>query len=127
VVNIATFELREQMNMTSENLPRATDEMRSAGLEAAPSRLVKPPRVAAAPAHLECVLHQVVTLPSNNPAEPNTAVFGRVIGIHIDESILTDGMIDMTRFKPIARLGYFDYSVVDNVFTMRRPKGQSYT
>ena len=48
-------------------------------------------------------------------------VFGQVIGIHIDDSIISDGMIDMNVFKPIARLGYFDYSVVDNVFTMRRP------
>jgi flavin reductase (DIM6/NTAB) family NADH-FMN oxidoreductase RutF len=62
-----------------------------------------------------------VELPCDKPGQSNLVVFGQVIGIHIDDSIISDGMIDMNVFKPIARLGYFDYSVVDNVFTMRRP------
>ena len=121
VANIATWELRDQMNLTSASVPRTVDEMREAGLDPAPCRLVKPPRVAATPANLECKYLETVSLPSEDPAEPNQAVFGQVIGIHIDESIITDGMIDMTKFKPIARLGYMDYTVVDNVFTMARP------
>jgi flavin reductase (DIM6/NTAB) family NADH-FMN oxidoreductase RutF len=48
-------------------------------------------------------------------------VFGRVVGIHISDEIVADGLIDMTRFRPIARLGYHDYTVVREVFTMRRP------
>ena len=64
---------------------------------------------------------ETVNLPSNNPDEPNNVVFGKVIGIHIDDSILRDGLIDMTAFRPIARLGYMDYTVVDTVFTMKRP------
>ncbi len=121
VANIATWELRDQMNLTSAAAPRTVDEMRQAGLDPAPCRLVKPPRVAATPANLECKYLETVSLPSEDPAEPNQALFGQVIGIHIDESIITDGMIDMTKFKPIARLGYMDYTVVDNVFTMARP------
>ncbi len=65
--------------------------------------------------------HQTVELPSDNPEQANLVVFGHVVGIHIDDSIINDGVIDMDVFKPIARLGYFDYSVVDNIFTMRRP------
>ena len=121
VANIATWELRDQMNLTSASVPRTVDEMREAGLDPAPCRLVKPPRVAATPANLECKYLETVSLPSEDPAEPNQALFGHVIGIHIDESIITDGMIDMAKFKPIARLGYMDYTVVDNVFTMARP------
>ncbi len=121
VANIATWELRDQMNLTSASVPRTVDEMREAGLDPAPCRLVKPPRVAATPANLECKYLETVVLPSEDPAEPNQALFGQVIGIHIDESIITDGMSDMTKFKPIARLGYMDYTVVDNVFTMARP------
>ncbi len=121
VANIATWELRDQMNLTSASVPRTVDEMREAGLDPAPCRLVKPPRVAATPANLECKYLETVSLPSEDPAEPNQALFGQVIGIHIDESIITDGMIDMTKFKPIARLGNMDYTVVDNVFTMARP------
>ncbi|MCW5751512.1 MAG: flavin reductase family protein [Alphaproteobacteria bacterium] len=121
VVNICTYELREKMSATSEHLPRDVNEMALAGLEPAPSRLVRPPRVAASPVNLECRVITSVKLPQTDPEEPNTTVFGEVIGIHISEDIITDGMIDMTKFRPIARLGYHDYTVVDTVFTMRRP------
>ena len=121
VVNIATWDLRDAMNKTSASAPHGEDEMALAGLEAAPSKLVKPPRVAASPVNLECVLLQTVALPADNPDEPNNTIFGRVVGIHISEAIITGGMIDMGKFKPIARLGYHDYAVVDHVFTMRRP------
>lgn len=122
VVNIVTWELREKMNVTSATLPRKIDEMKEAGLEPLPSRLVRPPRVAASPVNLECRHLQTVELPTNNPSAPNSAIFGQVIGIHIDDAILADGMIDMNRFKPVARLGYMDYTVVDNVFTLDRPR-----
>jgi flavin reductase (DIM6/NTAB) family NADH-FMN oxidoreductase RutF len=123
VCSIATWELREPMNLTSANAAHGVDEMALAGLAAAPSRLVRPPRVAAAPAALECVLHQIVELPSTRPDAANNTVFGRVVGVHINRAIIRDGLIDMTRFQPIARLGYNDYAVVrpDDVFTMRRP------
>jgi flavin reductase (DIM6/NTAB) family NADH-FMN oxidoreductase RutF len=124
VCSMATWELREPMNHSSIDAPRGVDEMKLAGLAPAPCRLVKPPRVAAAPAALECVLHQIVELPSSNPDTANNTVFGRVVGVHINRAIIKDGMIDMTRFQPIARLGYNDYAVVrpDDVFTMLRPR-----
>ena len=84
-------------------------------------RLVKPPRVKAAPLHLECLYHQTVDLPSDTPGTRNAIVLGRVIGIHIKDEVLTDGMVDMSKIKPIARLGYLDYTLVDLVFTMSRP------
>lgn len=121
VCNLATWELREPMNATSEHVPRSVDEFELAELTPSPSRLVAPPRVAESPVHLECTHLQTVELPSNDPERPTLVVFGRVVGIHIDDSIIRDGMIDMDVFKPIARLGYMDYTVVDNVFTMRRP------
>ena len=121
VCNLTTWELREPMNATSAHVPRSVDEFELAGLTPSPSRLVTPPRVAESPVHLECTHLQTVELPSNDPARPTLVVFGRVVGIHIDDSIIRDGMIDMGVFKPIARLGYMDYTKVDNVFTMRRP------
>jgi len=121
VCNLATWELREPMNATSEHVPRSVDEFELAGLTPSPSRLVTPPRVAESPVHLECTHLQTVELPSNDPERPTLVVFGRVVGIHIDDSIIRDGVIDMDVFKPIARLGYMDYTMVDNVFTMRRP------
>jgi flavin reductase (DIM6/NTAB) family NADH-FMN oxidoreductase RutF len=122
VVNIATWELREEMNASSASVPRAVDEMAMAGLEAAPSKLVRPPRVKASPVHFECRHVTTVELPADDPESPNNTVFGQVVGIHISDDILTEGMVDMAKFRPIARLGYFDYTVVDNVFTMPRPE-----
>ncbi len=122
VCNLATWELREKMNASSASLPRDRDEFQVAGLTPAASRLVSPPRVAESPVHLECLWIKTVPLPSNNPDEPNTVVFGKVIGIHIDDDVIKEGMIDMTKLKPIARLGYMDYTVIDNIFSMNRPK-----
>ncbi len=121
VCNLATWELREAMNASSAQVARSVDEFELAGLTPAPSRLVKPPRVKESPVHLECTHLKTVELPSNDPQRPNLVVFGKVVGIHIDDGIITDGMIDMNVFKPIARLGYMDYTMVDNVFSMRRP------
>lgn len=122
VCNLATFTLREKMNATSARLARDMDEFQVAGLTPTPSMLVKPPRVAESPVHLECLWLKTVPLPSSNADEPNTVVFGRVIGIHIEDSVIKDGLIDMAVLRPIARLGYMDYTVVDNVFSMNRPE-----
>jgi len=121
VANLATWELRDQMNETSAQVDPAVDEFTLAELEAVPARLVKPPRVKAAPIHMECLYHQTVELPCDVPGERNAIVLGRVVGIHIDDAVLTDGLVDMAKLKPIARLGYMDYTRVDLVFTMKRP------
>ncbi|MEE8444142.1 MAG: flavin reductase family protein, partial [Alphaproteobacteria bacterium] len=124
VVNMATWDLREVMNLTSAALPADVDEMALVGLTPAPSKLVKPPRVAESPINMECKVLQFVELPSDDPDARNTTIFGQVHGIHIDESVLTDGMVDVTKLKPIARMGYMDYAVVEQVFEMRRPSAE---
>ena len=120
VVNIATWALREAMNLTSGPAPHGVDEAALAKLELAPSRLVKPPRVAASPIHLECALHQAVELPSGKDG-PNHLVLGRVLGVHIADEVIVAGKVDINKVRPIARLGYHDYTVVDEIFTMVRP------
>src|ERR1700680_3983735 len=111
------------MNDTSAPYPRGIDEMRAAGLAPAPSRLVKPPRVAAAPCAMECKLLQIVTL---NDLAGRTldrhVAFGQVIGVHIGVRFVVDGLLDRAAMKPIARCGYSDYSVVEAVFSMTRPE-----
>jgi flavin reductase (DIM6/NTAB) family NADH-FMN oxidoreductase RutF len=120
VANIATWELREAVNLTSAGVESEHDEAALAGLAMEPSRLVKPPRVAASPIHLECALHQVVELPPGKRG-PNHLAIGRVLGIHIADAVLVDGKVDLRKVRPIARLGYHDYTVVDEIFTMVRP------
>jgi flavin reductase (DIM6/NTAB) family NADH-FMN oxidoreductase RutF len=122
VCNLATWELRKAMNLTSTPAPRAIDEMQAVGLERLPSRLVKPPRVAQSPAHLECRLHQLMELPPDpRNGKRNVMVVGLVVGIHIDDAFVVDGRFDTARARPIARLGYNDYAVVTEAFEMRRP------
>ncbi|MDX6748613.1 flavin reductase family protein [Geminicoccaceae bacterium 1502E] len=122
VVNLATWALREAMNASSVPAPSGVDEFEQAGLERAPARLVRPPLVAASPVHLECVLSQIVELEAPAPEKPNTMVIGRVVGIHIADAVLVDGLIDIALLDPIARLGYDQYTRVRESFAMTRPR-----
>jgi len=121
VVNLATYDLRDQMNATSARLPAGVSEADAAGLEMVASNIVAAPRVKASPVALECRYLQSVTLPTLDPDQPNTVVFGDVVGIHIDDSLIVDGRVDITRAKPIARMGYSLYAVVEQTFRMTRP------
>jgi flavin reductase (DIM6/NTAB) family NADH-FMN oxidoreductase RutF len=126
VCNLAVFDLRMQMNTTSGPYPRGVNEMEEAGLEAAPSVLVKPPRVKASPCAMECRWLQTVRL-NNIDGEPTQRyiVFGQAVGIHIDERFIKDGLLDTAAMMPIARAGYHDYfvSTAETKFLLRRPKG----
>jgi len=121
VVNMATYEAREAMNKTSAPLPRGENEFDAANLEWLPSHLVKAPRVKCSPVHLECVFLQTLELPSTRAGQGNYATFGRVVGVHVDDRLIVDGMVDIASARPIARLGYMDYAVVDQVFQMIAP------
>ena len=121
VVNIVTYDLREAMNATSASFPAETDEMAAVGLSPAPSRMVKPPRVAQSPIHLECAYLRTIELPSDEPDEPNAIVLGQVVGVHIADTVIRDGRVDVRLFRPVARLGYSQYTVVEQLFSMRFP------
>ncbi|MDE2822040.1 MAG: flavin reductase family protein, partial [Chloroflexota bacterium] len=118
VVNVATWELRKRMNASAVPAPREVDEFEYVGLTKADSRLVKCPRVAESPIHLECRYIRSVEMLSNDPEDPNTVVFGEVVGVNIDERVLADGRIDFLKLRPVGRLGYLDFVEVDSVFTM---------
>jgi len=122
VCNLATWDLREAMNATSAPLPRGVNEMERAGLAPAPSRLVKPPRVAASPCALECRLIKIVPIESAGalPADCHV-VIGQVVGVHIEDRFIVDGLLDTAAMQPIARCGYDQYAVVEHVFSMTRP------
>jgi flavin reductase (DIM6/NTAB) family NADH-FMN oxidoreductase RutF len=119
VANLATWDLRDAMNASSAHLARGVDEFEVAGLTAAPCRLVGAPRVLESPVSLECRTLQIVELPGGK--ERNRVVFGQVAGIHIDDAVLRDGIVDVERMRPIARLGYHDYTVVERIFSLTRP------
>ena len=122
VVHIVPHEMRDAMNASSGAYPHGDDEFLRAGLEKAPSRLVAPPRIAAAPVAMECRHHIDIGFPGKNGVRGAHVIFGEVVGIHIDDAMLVDGMLDVTRYNPLARLGYMDYSTVREVFSLERPK-----
>jgi flavin reductase (DIM6/NTAB) family NADH-FMN oxidoreductase RutF len=121
VFNLATYDLRIEMNVTGSDYPEDVSEPELAKLAMAPSRMVKPPRVANSPIALECIYNQTVRLVSSNGKTHNyEMVIGEVVNVHIDDAVIVDRNIDMARIRPIARLGYNDYTVVDNIFAMKR-------
>jgi flavin reductase (DIM6/NTAB) family NADH-FMN oxidoreductase RutF len=121
VYNMATHDLVEQMNATSTPLGAGTDEFEFAGLEKAPSRKVRPPRVAATPASLECVVDRIIRLGDRDGEIPTHVTFGRVVGMHINESYLDpDGYFLTQKADPVARLGGIQYAVCAPPFELAR-------
>lgn len=123
VANLVVETLGQAMNQTSAAVPHEVDEFELAGLAKAPSTLVRPPRVAAAPAALECKsvsiqrLHDVRGEPASN-----YMVIGQIVGVHIKPAYLADGIFDTAAARPLARCGYRgDYASVDRLFEMIRP------
>ena len=116
-VNIVEEAMKDVMNQTSGAWPREVDEFTDAGIEKAECRTIACPRVARAPASLECTLTQIVQL----PGEANFMVLGEVTGVHMRDDCMVDGAFDVTRFNPLTRLGYKDYSVIRDKFSLKRP------
>ena len=116
-VNIVAFEMKDAMNRTSGAWGREVDEFADAGIAKAACETIDCGRVAEAPASLECRLTQIVPL----RGQSNFAVFGEVTGVHMRDDCMTEGMFDVLKFNPLSRLGYRDYSVVREVFSLNRP------
>ncbi len=123
VWNLVTWELREAMNETSAPLPRGQSEFERAGLGMAPSRLVAPPRVAASPCAMECkVVHQHRLTDIAGTPVNQWLVVGQVVGVHLDERFISDGIVETEGLRPVARCGGpSDYAVVERTFRMIRP------
>ena len=124
VCNIATWVTREQMNKSSKTLPPDADEINLSNLTAIESTIVSAPRIKEAPVHLECRYIKSVEIPGWTDADAYRAIFGEVVGIHIDDDFITDeGLVDVAKMLVIGRLGYNDYTRVDSdsLFTMDRP------
>ncbi len=116
-VNVVSQALWLVMNETSASFPRGVDEFTRAGVDKADCTTINCPRVAASPATLECRLQQVITLEGGR----DFLVIGTVTGVHIRDDCLTDGRFDLTKVKPMARLGYMDYAVIDSLMELDRP------
>ena len=104
------------------SVPPHVNEFELSGLTMEKSEIVAPPRVAESPISMECRFLQTVEMPSTHAERGNFVVFGEVLGFHIDDSIVNEGgLVEPPRFRPLARLGYMDYTSVEQVFSMLRP------
>ena len=122
VWNMATWELREAVNLSAQAFDSAVDEFEHAGVGKAPCIDAPGPRVAESPCHFECKYLSTQRLPGNSPVGNVDVVFAEVVRIHVKDDIVTsEGKINIPRVKPIARMGYYDYAVIDEVFEMRIP------
>lgn len=124
VCNLATLDLIDEVNESSTPAPAHVSEFDLVGLETAPSRMVKPPRVKAAPCALECVYVQTVQLHGRDGKPVDQyMVIGEVVGVFIDDTAIVNGRVDTAGLKALARCGYLDYAPVDRVMERARPKG----
>ena len=122
VFNLSTRSLFDAMNASSAALAAGEDEFAAAGLEAAPCRVVKAPRVAASPASLECRVVQSMQFHDvDGRAVDGWLIIGQVVGVHIDDAFLRNGRFDTAAAQPLARCGYRDYTVVTEMFEALRP------
>ena len=121
--NLVSDHLRTQMNASSVDAPRGISEFEYAGLTQTSSRLIAAPRVKEAYAALECVAVEIKRLQDKEgrPTD-NYMVIGEVVGVHIDEQVLTNGLIDIAKARPVSRLGYMDFATTESVYQMFRPK-----
>lgn len=120
VHNMVTYDLREKMNICSLSSAPEVDEFEEAGLTKLESTCVAAKRVAESPIQMECEYVTTVRLPGANPMSSSDLVIGRVVCIHVDENyVLPNGKLDILKLRPLARLGYADYTSVTDVFEMR--------
>ncbi|KAL5413829.1 hypothetical protein PMIN03_003511 [Paraphaeosphaeria minitans] len=122
--SLATWELRDAVNASAQFLPPGEDEFVRAGLEKQFGSALEGepvPFVAQSPVNFECKYHSTIRLPGNPPMGSVDIVIGQVVAVHIDDRVITDGRLDIQKTQPIARCGYYDYTVVRDTFEMVIP------
>lgn len=126
VWNMATWSLRESVNLSAQAVQPDVDEFEQAGVTKADCIDAPGPRVSESPCHFECRYLSTQRFPGNSNVGNVDVVFGEVARIHVADDVITaDGKIDIPKVKPIARMGYYDYAVIDSVFEMRIPGGEA--
>ncbi|KAJ5915316.1 FMN-binding split barrel-like protein [Penicillium verhagenii] len=121
VWNLATWDLREAVNISAEQVPYGVDEFERANLAKESATLMDVPMVQQSPVKFECEYHSTVRLPGNPPMGTVDIVIGRVVAVHIKDEALTDGILDVRKTKPLARCGYYQYTVIKETFDMVIP------
>ncbi|MGY5319492.1 flavin reductase family protein [Neomicrococcus lactis] len=115
VLNVATTELRDQVNLSATPFEHGISEFEKVGIAMEPSKTVKPPRVAQSPAVIECVLEQVLQMGNGYMA------FGRVRHFAVNSDLFNErrhpipGLLD-----PVSRLGANEWAGLGEIFAFDR-------
>jgi len=126
VINMPTYKLRDAMNRTAMQFPPEVDEFEQAGVTKAPSIKVKPFRVQESPIQMECVYNQTIRLPGASAQDTCDVIIGKVVMMHLqDDMIGENGQIDIVKIRPLARLGYWNYTSVMDSFEMLIPNASA--
>ena len=124
--SVVSQALKDAMNVSTEAFDEGVDEFEKAGLAKGAGRAISAPHVADAPAVLECRTHQIVELPAWKDDWMNIVVIGEVVGVHVRDDCLVDGILDVTAYNPVARMGYKDYTTVIDKWEMERPESEAW-
>lgn len=116
-INIVEAAAQDVMNQTAGAWGQDVDEFDLAGIEKSSCREIDCARVASAPAALECTVTDIIPL----KGAENFLVHGEVVGVHMRDDCLRDGRFDVLSFNPLSRMGYRDYTIVREIFELKRP------
>lgn len=123
VVNITNADTAGAMNLSSAELPYGESEFAFAGLTPVASAVVRPPRVGEAPVAFECRVERIVDC-GDGGLGSGSAVFARVLRIHVRDDLFDGRHIATDRLRPIGRMAGNDYLGLDGVFSLERPRGR---
>jgi flavin reductase (DIM6/NTAB) family NADH-FMN oxidoreductase RutF len=121
VVNVVPEELAEAMNETATDFPHGLSEFEEAKLTPAPSERVKAPRVLESPVHFECQRYQIVPIGPDGVGG-GALVIGRIVLLHVDDRVITNGKVDYDLLRAVGRMGGTDYTRTRDRFQMARKK-----
>lgn len=123
VWNMATYDLREAVNISAMALPFEENEFDRAGITKRYAELSPTPMVAESPVHFECKYLSTHRMTGNSNVGTIDIVFAQVERIHINDEVLTvDGRLDIPKIRPLARMGYHDYTSITETFEMKIPQ-----
>ena len=122
VCNFVSWDVKDIMNESSYSFDNNESEVEKLNIETEDSNMVSIPRVKLSPAHFECTLFKIIYLPSDSRVNPNHLIIGNIIGINISDKIIKNDRIDIGELKPISRMGYDEYALINTIFSMKRPK-----
>ncbi len=121
VVHQSPVSAIEQVHGSAAAMDYSVSEIEALGLRTLPSDVVRPPRIADSPIHMECTLHDKLEI---GEGSGGTIVFvGEVVRIHIQSHALENGRVLLDRIDPVARMGGPTYMKIGETFEISKPKG----